>query len=447
MKYNPHDYQKTAIQHILDNPNCGIFAQVGRGKSSMALTALEELTSRLEVAKALIIAPKRVAAHTWRAEIQKWDHTKHLVLSRIIGNPKERIAALRSHADVYTIGRDNVAWLVDYCQRILKRWPFDFVVIDESSNFRNRAAMRYKAVRKILPHTDRLLLLTGTPFTKSLEGVWCQVFLLDKGKRLGPTLTSFRDEYMTIKHNGFGYSDKEGSTERVSEKIKDICISIKNSDFDDVPERVDITEEIELDNMAGYLEFKKTETLYIQEKDLEITPMNAGALYNKLLQYSNGAVYTDDKGNYHVVDNTKLEVLVEEIEALEGAPVFIAYMFKSDFERMQKVIPGIVKLETDEQIDAFNRGEIPVLASHPASNAYGLNLQESCYNMIWFGLPWDLELYIQFLGRIDRQGQKNKVVNKRLIGKGTIEELVLSRLADKDFNQDKLLELLKNYMK
>lgn len=444
MLYKPHDYQKTAIQHIRDNINAGLFAEVGRGKSSITLTLLEELMANIEIRKPLIIAPKRVASSTWKNEISKWDHTKHLKLSRIIGLEKPRIEALMTEADVYTVSRDNIAWLVGYCARVLKRWPFDMVVIDESSNFRNRDAQRYKAIRKILPRISRQIHLTGTPFTRSLEGVWGQMYLLDQGQRLGKTLTGFRDLYMIKNYNGFGYNAKPGAIEQVADLIKDICMSIKNSDFDDVPERTDIIEYIELDNMEAYLEFKKTEVLSISE-DIEITPVNMGTLYNKLLQFSNGAVY-DAEGKYHVVDNTKLDMLIEAIEALDGSPVFIAYMFQSDLDRMRKAIPNIVKLETDEQIDTFNRGEIPILVSHPAANAYGLNLQENCHHIFWFGVPWDLELYIQFLGRIHRQGQKNKVINKRFIGAGTVEELVIARLEQNDFNQNTLMEALKKYL-
>jgi hypothetical protein len=444
MEYRPHEYQRTAIKFILDNPFCGIFAGVGRGKSSITLTVIEQLISNLELKKVLIVSPRRVCSSTWPNEKKKWDFSQYLRLSRIIGNPKERIQALNINADVYTISRDNIFWLVSYCATTLKRWPFDMVVLDESSNFRNREAQRYKAVRKIMPRLSRLLLLTGTPFTKTLEGVYNQVYLLDQGQRLGKTLTGFRDQYMVKNYNGFGYSARPGAIEQVADLIKDICLSINNADFDDVPERIDITESIELDNMEAYLEFKKNEVLPISE-EIEITPVNMGALYSKLLQFSNGAVY-DAEHKYHIVDETKMNVLIEEIEALDGQPVFIAYMFQSDWDRMKKAIPGIVKLETDEQIDAFNRGEIPILASYPSSNAYGLNLQENCNNLIWYGLPWDLELYIQFVGRIHRQGQRFKTVNKRLIGKGTVEELVLERLEKNDYNQNTLMEALKRYL-
>lgn len=443
-KYIPHEYQKTAIQHILDNPNAGLFAGVGRGKTSITYTVIEQLIANLEIKNVLIVGPKRVVSSTWKNEKDKWQHTQYLKLSRIIGNPKQRLQALTVNADVYTVSRDNIFWLVDHCARVLKRWPFSMVVLDESSNFRNRDAQRYKAIRKILPRISRLLLLTGTPFTRSLEGVWSQVYLLDQGQRLGKTLTGFRDLYMVKNYNGFGYTERPGAIETVSELIKDLCLSISNSDFDDVPERIDITEAIELDNMEAYLEFKKTEVLPLAN-GIDITPINMGGLYNKLLQFSNGAVY-DAEGNYHVVDNTKLDLLIEAIQALDGNPVFIAYMFQSDYDRLKKAIPSIVKLETDEQIDAFNRGEIPILVSHPASNAYGLNLQDSCYNMFWFGVPWDLELYIQFVGRVHRQGQQKKVINKRFIGAGTVEELVMSRLEEKDFNQNTLMQALKRYL-
>lgn len=445
MLYKPHDYQKTAINHLLNNRFAGLFAEVGRGKSSITLTVLEHLMANIEIRKPLIVAPKRVASSTWKNEINKWDHTKHLKLSRIIGTPeKKRIQALMTEADVYTVSRDNVSWLVDYCARILKRWPFDMIILDESSNFRNRDAMRYKAIRKVLPRTKRLVLLTGTPFTKTLEGIWAQMYLLDQGQRLGKTLTGFRDLYMTQNYNGFGYSARPGAIEKVAELIQDLCMSIKNSDFDDVPERTDIIEYVELDNMEAYEEFKRTEVLTLSD-EIEITPVNAGVLYGKLLQFSNGSVY-DSEGKYHIVDSTKLETLIEEVEALDGQPVFIAYMFRSDLDRIQKAFPTAVKLETDEQIDAFNRGEIKILVSAPAANAYGLNLQEACHHIIWFGLPWDLELYIQFVGRISRQGQKNSVINKILIGKGTVEELVLARLRQNDTNQNTLMEALKKYL-
>lgn len=443
MLYKAHEYQRTAIEHIRNNINAGLFAEVGRGKSSITLTLLEELMANIEIRKPLIIAPKRVASSTWKNEIAKWDHTKHLKLSRIIGLEKPRIKALMTEADVYTVSRDNIAWLVGYCARALKCWPFDMIIIDESSNFRNRDAMRYKAIRKILPRIKRQIHLTGTPFTRSLEGVWGQMYLLDQGQRLGKTLTGFRDMYMVKNYNGFGYAARPGAIEQVAELIKDICMSIKNSDFDDVPERIDINEYVELDNMAAYEDFKKTEVLITD--DIEITPVNMGALYNKLLQFSNGAVYDAD-GKYHIVDNTKLNALIEEIEALDGQPVFIAYMFKSDLERIKKAFPTAVKLETDEHIDAFNRGEIPILVSHPAANAYGLNLQEACHHLIWYGLPWDLELYIQFTGRVCRQGQQFRVINKRFIGKGTVEELVLQRLEANDLNQNTLMEALKKYL-
>lgn len=444
MKYTSKPHQKLGIDFILENTHCGCFAQIGTGKTGMTLTAFEKLYSELDVNKPLIIAPKRVANHTWAAELAKWDHLKGLRLSRIIGSPSARIKALNTKADIYIVSRDNIAWLVAYCASKLKRWPFDWVIIDESSNFKNRDSQRFKAVRKIVPRVKRMLLLTGTPMTKSIEDLWAQLYLLDQGQRLGKTLTIFRDLYMRQKFNGFGYEAKDGSLELIMEKISDICLSIKSKGTTDVPERTDIFERVELDNIKQYEEFKRTEVLPLLDGQ-EITPVNAGALYSKLQQFANGSVY-DDSGAYHIVDSSKLETLLEDIEALEGKPLLIAYMFRSDFDRLQKAIPGLVKLDTNENMDAWNRGEIKVAANHPASIAYGLNLQEGGFNMAWFGVPWDLDLYLQFCGRLDRPGQPNSVIIKHYTGKDTVEDVMLERLQSKDSNQDKLMEALKRHL-
>ena len=443
MRYIPKPHQELGIKFILENTHCGCFAQIGTGKTGMTLTSIEQLFNELDIHKPLIIAPKRVTNHTWQAEIDKWDHLKGLKLSRIVGTPKQREAAFKAKADIYAISRDNVMWLVQYCIHI-KKWPFDWIIFDESSNFKNHKSQRFKAIRKVLPKVKRVLLLTGTPMTKSIEDLWAQLYLLDQGQRLGKTLTTFRDLYMRPKYNGFGYEAKEGSLEIIMEKIADICLSIKSKGTTDVPERTDIFERVELDNIKAYEEFKKTEVLPLLDGQ-EITPVNAGALYNKLQQFSNGAVY-DNKGAYHIVDNSKLEALLEDIELLEGKPLLIAYMFKSDFDRLQKAIPGLVKLDTNENMDAWNRGEIKVAANHPASIAYGLNLQEGGYNLAWYGVPWDLDLYLQFCGRLDRPGQTNGVIIKHYTGKDTIEDIMLARLESKDMNQDKLMEALKRHL-
>lgn len=445
MLYKPHKYQETAIQHILDNPSSGIFLGLGLGKSSITATALEYLIMSTEVRKPLIIAPKLVTSQTWKAELEKWDHTKGLTISRMIGTEKQRVAALYAKADIYAISRDNIAWLVEYLQKQKKRWPFDMVIIDELSSFKNRASVRFKAVRKILPFVNRMVGLTATPAPNSLIDLWSQMFLLDKGERLGKTLTGYRDQYFTPNFNGFGYDIRTGAAEEIYEKIKDICISMTAEDYLDLPPRVDIIREVELENWHAYDKFKRDQTLKLAE-DLEITPLNSGALYNKLLQYCNGSVY-DDQKETHIVGSIKLDAILEAYEALNGEPVIIFYQFKSDLERLKKAIPEAVIPKTDADIDKWNRGEIKCLLAHPASIGHGLNLAEGGHNMFWMGAPWSLELYLQAVGRLDRQGQTKSVVNVVFITKNTLEEkIVVPRIQGKTISQNELIDAVKKHV-
>lgn len=457
MLYNPHPYQDKGTTHILDNSiedtlSKGCFFTVGTGKSVMSLTALDFLLSTFAVNKPLIIGPARVISHTWPTEIKKWDHTKHLKISVIhhtssYRSEQQRIAALNTPADVYAISRDNIAWLVNYCAKVLKRWPFDLLIIDELSNFKNPAAQRFKAVRKILPYVKRVIGLTGTPAPNQLLGLWAQVYLLDKGKRLGQTYGAYKEKYfMPGARNGhvvFNYVPKPGAEQQIYEAIGDICLSMKASDYLDLPPRYDIYQEVELQSYERYKDFKKSEVLMLSN-DFELTPVNAASMYGKLLQYCNGAVYKGD-GTYEIVDNTKLEELCADVEALEGDPVFIVYQFQSDYERFVKSLPGIKKITTDQDIDDWNAGKFPVACAQIQSLAYGVNLQQGGNHLYHFGLGWDLELYLQFVGRIDRQGKEKATINKHFVAKDSIEQVVIDRLAGKLDTQEKLMFALKKY--
>lgn len=451
MLYKPHHYQDKGTQHLFDHPYAALFAQVGLGKSIMTLTALEWLLGTMAIDKPLIIGPKRVVSHTWPSEIKKWDHTRHLKISVMQGTEKQRIAAFYTKADIYAISRDNVAWLLHFIARFKKSeriWPFDCLVIDELSNFKNPSAQRFKAIRKILPYCRRVIGLTGTPAPNQLLGLWAQVYLLDKGERLGPTFGGFKDEYfMPGARNGhviFNWIPKKNAEVKMFAKIQDICLSMKTADYLDLPPRIDIYEEVDLQSYERYKEFKETEVLQLSN-DFNLTPVNAPAMYSKLLQYCNGAVYRGD-GSYEVVDNSKLEALAEDVEALDGDPVFIAYMFQSDFERMQKAIPEIKKISTDQDIDDWNAGKMPVACAQIQSLAYGINLQQGGNHLSFFGLPWDLEVFLQMLGRIDRQGKTKPTIVKYFVAKGSIEQLVIERLAGKLDTQEKLMNALKRYL-
>lgn len=446
IQFKPHKYQSAAIEHIMDNLRSGLFLDMGLGKTVSTLTAISQLFDCLETAKVLVIAPKLVAEQTWPAEIQKWEHTKHLSVSPIIGTPNQRIRALKKEANIYTLGRDNVVWLVETLGR--GGWDFDFLVIDESSSFKNPASMRFKALKKVAYLSDRLVLLTGTPAPNSLMDVWSQIYLIDQGERLGKFITQYREAYFIKNYNGFGYTLNPKYEATIQAKIKDVCISMTAEDYLDLPERVDNVQGLKLKNMDKYAEFKKQEVLKLEESGTEITPMNAAGLYSKLLQFSNGAVYDEEK-NMHVVDNTKLDMLETLVEELNGEPVLIFYSFQSDKDRILKRIKGSVEMPKKDgalMVDRWNAKEVPILLAHPASIGHGLNMQYGGHNMIWFGLPWSLELYQQSIKRLDRQGQTKTVMNTMLIGEGTVEELVLERLGQKTETQNGLIEALKKYL-
>ena len=446
MLYKPHNYQQIAIDHVITNPKTGVFLDMGLGKGSITLSAIVHLKKCLEAAKVLVIGPKLVAAQTWPAEIQKWDHTKHLKVSVVAGTPKQRMRALQVPADIYTISRDSVVWLVeDAVSRAA--WDFDMLVIDELSSFKNHASQRFRSLRKIAPLCDRVVGLTGTPAPNSLLDLWSQIYLLDQGARLGKNITAYREAYFSKNFNGFGYSLKPQYKDVIHDKIKDICISMTAKDYLDMPARIDSVREVHLNSMERYKEFMRSEVLQLDDGG-DITPLSAAALYSKLLQFCNGSVYDRDR-NTHYVDDTKLDMLEEMVEELQGEPLLVFYSFQSDRERILKRIKCAEGFEGKDGVsivDRWNRKEIKVLLAHPASIGHGVNMQFGGHNMAWFGLPWSLELYQQSVARLDRQGQEKAVINSLLVAKGTVEELVMARLGEKTVTQNDLIDALKKHL-
>lgn len=442
MKFVPHNYQKRAMDFMKENERCCLFLDMGLGKTVTSLSCISEMLDLFEVGKTLVVAPKLVAEQTWPDEIAKWDHLTNISVSVIKGSPAQRLKALKKPADLYTIGRDNIKWLVDTLGR--GGWDFDTLILDELSSFKNHASQRFRALRKVTPMCSRVVGLTGTPAPNSLLDLWSQLYLIDKGERLGKTLTQYREAYFRQNFNGFGYTLVDKYQEVIQNKIKDICISMTAEDYLDLPERMDVIDSFDMKSKERYDEFKRNEVLPLMDGET-ITPVNAAAMYSKLLQFANGAVYDEDK-NYHVVDDTKIEKLKETIEALQGNPVLVFYQFQSDKDRILKAIPEAQIMQGAETVHEWNRGEIPVLIAHPASIGHGLNLQYGGHNMIWFGLPWSLEAYQQSVKRLDRQGQTNIVINKALIAKGTVEEVVWERLTKKADTQNELINALKDHV-
>lgn len=417
------------------------------GKTVVTLTAINNLIyDRFEIAKALVIAPLRVAEDTWSRESEKWDHLRHLRISKILGTPTQRRRALAREADIYIINRENVVWLCNELSQIGDGWDFDAVVIDELSSFKSPKAQRFKALRKTITRSSRVIGLTGTPAPNGLIDLWSQIYLLDGGERLGKTVTGFRERYFVPNQRNqttiFNYTPKPETERRINELISDICISMKAEDWLEMPERIDSIQSVRLSEkeMAGYEKFEKEQ--YLQFLEGEVTAASAAALTGKLLQYSNGAMYLPE-GGYVKTSDKKLDMLEEVAEAAEGKPILCFYSFRHDLERIQERFPKAKKLEGSKEIEAWNNGEIPMLLAHPAGAGHGLNLQAGGHIIVWFGLTWSLELYQQANARLYRQGQTEAVIIHHLITEGTMDSRVLESLQGKKDVQDELMEALK----
>jgi len=450
MIFNPHAYQEYCVKKILEIKKLGLFLDMGLGKTVTTLTAVRELKyNRFQVKKVLVVAPKKVAEGTWTREKDKWEHTKILRVSQVLGSQAKRIRALNTPADIYITNRENVVWLVDYYRN---DWPFDMVIVDESSSFKSHKAKRFKALVSVCPHIDRLVELTGTPSPNGLNDLWAQVYLLDDGERLGKRYTQFRERYFDPGDRGnnviYNYKVKPGSEQSILEKISDICISMKAEDYLQLPDLIYHEVPVVLDAKAqkAYYELEMKMVLELPDEGEDISVTSAAALSNKLLQLSNGAVY-DENHSYYEIHNCKVETFMELIESLQGKPVLVFYNFQHDKERILKALSGaglrVRELKTPKDEDDWNRREIDVLLTHPASSAYGLNLQQGGNHVIWFGLTWNYELYTQANKRLHRQGQEEKVIIHHLVCTGTRDEDVMKALERKEDVQNWVMESLK----
>lgn len=451
MEFRPHSYQRHCINKILETKKLGLFLDMGLGKTVTTLTAVKELKyNRFQVCKVLVIAPKKVAEGTWTKEAAKWDHTKMLRVSPVLGSQARRIRALNTPADLYVINRENVCWLVDYYRNA---WPFDMVVIDESSSFKSHSAKRFKALAGISSRISRMVELTGTPSPNGLADLWSQVYLLDGGERLGKRYSQFRERYFQPDKRGadgmiYSYEAKPGTEESILAKISDICISMKAEDYLELPDLIYHEVPVELDKKSwkAYQDLERKMILELPEDDELISVTSAAALSNKLLQLANGAVYDEDR-QVHEVHDCKIEAFLELVESLQGKPVLVFYNYQHDRERILKALAKsglrIRELKTTQDEDDWNAGRIDILLTHPASSAYGLNLQQGGNHVIWFGLTWNYELYTQANKRLHRQGQANKVIIHHLVSTGTRDEDVMTALKRKDDVQNWVMESLK----
>lgn len=447
MKFIPHDYQKRAVSFIREHEAAGLFLEMGLGKTVITLTAIDELMNdSFEVSRVLVIAPLRVAEDTWSRESNKWDHLKHLKISKILGSAADRIRALKAQADIYVINRENVVWLVEYLEENRMKWPFDMVVIDELSSFKNNQAKRFKALRRMRPAIDRIVGLTGTPAANSLMDLWAEMYLLDRGERLGRTLTAYRGNWFRPGYgNGYvtyKWEPRRGALEAITKRIADITVSMKAEDYLTLPDKVESTIEVSLDEkgLKAYKEMEKESLIELEGE--EIAALDAAAVMSKLLQMANGFIY-DEAHNPRHIHEAKLDALGEILEAAES-PVLVYYNFQADKDAILSRFHEAKLLENDSTIEEWNKGKIKILLAHPASAGYGLNLQDGGHIMAWYGLPWSLEQYLQAVARLQRQGQKYPVMVYHLIAKGTVDEQVVASLSKKDMTQSALISILKD---
>lgn len=442
--FNLHNYQEYAKDFILKNKKCGLFLDMGLGKTVTSLTAIDILMNDyLDIGKVLVIAPKNVAENTWTDEVQKWEHLRGLKVKCISGTAVKRRKALDEEADIYTISRDNVVWLVD---ELKKDWKFDTLIIDELSSFKNPSSKRFKKLKTVTPFFDRVIGLTGTPAPNSYMDLWSQIYLLDRGERLGKNITAFRRQFFNAYSRGMyvEYELKEGAKEKIDDLISDICVSMKSKDYlKDLKEPIIIDYKVKLDNKEFklYRNMAKEAVAEVTEKD-KVVALSAAVVTNKLLQMANGTVYGDDKKPFKIHER-KLESLEDILEQAQNENILVFYNFQSDLENILSKFPEAKKFEGSEDIRNWNSGKIKMLLLHPASAGHGLNLQQGGSLIVWYGLTWSLELYLQANARLVRQGQKEVVRIYRLVTEHTVDERVIETLNGKKYKQDELLEKLK----
>ena len=449
MKYSPHDYQTYAIRFIEEHQVAAILLDMGMGKSSITLSAIEDLMyERFEISRVLIIAPLRVARHTWPEEIEKGDHLKGLRYSVAVGTAAERLAALKADADIYIINRENVPWLI---QDSGLPFDYDMVVIDELSSFKSWQSKRFRALMKVRPKVKRIVGLTGTPSSNGFMDLFAEFKLLDMGERLGKFIGWYRNAFFRPdRMNGpvvYSYKLLPGADQKIYDRISDITISMKNTDHLKMPELISVSEKVYLDDAETAKYQTMLHELVLQLPEKEITAANAAALSGKLLQMANGALYTDD-GEVVKIHDRKLDALEDLIEAANGKPVLVAYWYKHDLQRIEERLKAkgisFERMDSDSSISRWNKGEIPVALIHPASAGHGLNLQQGGNTLIWFGLTWSLELYQQTVARLWRQGQQSgTVIVQHIITADTIDERVMKALQQKDRTQSALIDAVK----
>lgn len=451
MIFKPHPYQREAIQWGLDHKKCGLLLPMGAGKTVCTLTIIQRLMY-IDVSRVLIIGPVRVVQSTWPDEIKQWEHTRDLSYTIIDGPMAKGKKHVDLSTDLYLIGKENVADLIETYQR---DWPFDMVVIDELSSFKNHSSQRWKALRKVRPKIRRMVGLTGTPAGGGLMDLWAETYLIDNGERLGRFIGRYREAY--FKADGmnpytgvvYSYVPLPGAEERIYHKISDISVSMKALDYLDMPKFVPVVHRVDMEPQERKLYEELKKELLVEVDGENIDAANAAVLSGKLLQMANGAIYNDSR-EVIPVHRQKLLMLEDLIEQANGQNVLVAYWYQHDRSRILEFLtekgyqPRDIKTEAD--ISEWNAGHIQVGLISPAGAGHGLNIQRGGHILIWFSMIWSLEMYQQTNARLWRQGQKEVVTAHHIVCRDTVDEDVLKALEHKDTTQQNLIAAVKAHL-
>lgn len=451
-----HEYQNYCVDFLKTHAEAMLILEMGLGKSVISLTAIADLMfDSFDVAKTLVIAPLRVAKTVWPEERETWEQASFLKMSVLVGSAKQREAALVAPADVYVVNRENVKWLVDYLEKRRIPWPFDMVVIDELSSFKNHQSQRWKALKKVRPKIHRIVGLTGTPAGNGLMDLWAETCLIDNGQRLGRFIGRYREAYFKAAgmnpYTGvvFNYVPLPGAEKAIYSRISDISVSMKALDYLDMPDQVAVRHYVDMDASERAAYDNMRDDLLVKLGDDTIDAANAAVLSGKLLQMANGAIY-NDAHEIKKLHDKKLEALADLIEQANGQNVLVAYWFQHDHERIQEYLTDLGyaprDLKTDADIADWNAGKIQVGMISPASAGHGLNIQKGGHILIWFSLVWSLEMYQQTNARLWRQGQKEVVTIHHILTRDTVDEDVLKALEKKDTTQQNLIAAVKAHL-
>jgi len=450
----PRPYQPIMVEHMLSRPRTGLWAGMGFGKTSSALTALDGMFVLGETRPALVVAPRRVAQSTWPDEAAKWDHLRDIEVRPIVGNAAERKKALTdTNANVFTVNYENIPWLIE---TLNGEWPFGHVVADESTKlkgFRTRqGTQRARALAKVAhAKCSGWTNLTGTPSPNGLIDLWGQTWFLDAGERLGRTYTQFLSRWFRPHPSGYGWVPLPTAQEQIQDKLHDICLALNPLDYFDIKEPIVNRVYVTLPPAARALYTEMEKRMYVELEGQGIEAFNAASRTMKCLQLASGALYlSEDANQWKEVHDVKIQALESIIEEAGGAPVLVAYHFRSDLTRLRRAFPKGRVLDNDPQtIRDWNAGRIPVLFAHPASAGHGLNLQDGGNILVFFSHNWNLEEYQQIVERIGpvrqlQAGYDRPVYIHHIVAQGTMDEIVMQRRETKREVQDLLLEALKH---